>query len=273
MHIAFLSAALLMFAPPSIGHASPDPDSLRVPILVYHSVTPHRPGDSAKQLEFDVSPEAFETQMTYLRDHGITVVSFERLVNALEGHGSLPPRAAVIAFDDGWENQYVHAFPILRQFGYTATFFVFTSPLGRDDRYMTWEQLRDLQNAGMTIGAHTLTHPRLKTLTDPKMLHREVDVSRERLEQHLGSAIAFFAYPFGVPTPDVTAAVQAAGFRAARVFPGGVWHHPGELWSIRSVEVTEPMERFKRIVDPDTSVRHATAGGPHRSATRKTVRS
>jgi peptidoglycan/xylan/chitin deacetylase (PgdA/CDA1 family) len=250
-----LLSALLLLGLPFSAHQGPTPDSLRVPILVYHSVIPHKPGDSSKQREFDVSPEMFEAQMTYLRDHRIVVVPFEQLVNALQGRGTVPRRAVVISFDDGWENQYVHAFPILRRFGYTATFFVFNSPLGRDDRYLTWDQLREMQKAGMTVGAHTFTHPRLKDLHDPKMLHREIDVSRERLERQLGSPIAFFAYPFGVPTPDVTAAVQAAGFRAARAFPGGVWHHPADLWTLRSVEVTEPMERFKRIVDPDTSVR------------------
>ncbi len=250
-----LLSAFFLAVLPFGAQASPTPDSLRVPILVYHSVVPHKPGDSPKQREFDVTPETFEAQMTYLRDHNIAVVSFEQLVNALQERGSVPHRSVVISFDDGWENQYVHAFPILKRFGYTATFFVFTSPLGRDDRYLTWDQLREMQTAGMTIGDHTLTHPKIKALHDPKLLRREIDVSRERLERQLGSPIAFFAYPFGVPTPDVTAAVQAAGFRAARVFPGGVWHHPADLWKLRSVEVTEPMERFKRIVDPDTSVR------------------
>ena len=145
--------------------SAPSADSLRVPILVYHSVMPHHPGQTAEQRVLSVDDSVFVAQMRYLVDGGYHVVSFAALVDALEGHDTLPTRAVVITFDDGWENQYRHAFPILRRFGLTATFFVFTTPIGKDTKLMTWEQLRELQAAGMTIGSHTRTHPVLPTVT------------------------------------------------------------------------------------------------------------
>ena len=104
----------------------PAADSLRVPILVYHSVMPHHSGQTAEQRVLDVDDSVFVAQMRYLLDGGYHVVSFAALVDALEGRDTLPSRAVVLTFDDGWENQYTHAFPLLRRFGLTATFFVFT---------------------------------------------------------------------------------------------------------------------------------------------------
>src|SRR5689334_13688809 len=110
--------------------SAPPADSLRVPILVYHSVMPHHPGQTAEQHVLNVADSVFVAQMQYLVDGGYHVVSFAALVDALEGRDTLPTRAVVITFDDGWGNQYRHAFPILRRFGLTATFFVFTTPVG-----------------------------------------------------------------------------------------------------------------------------------------------
>src|SRR6478609_7442019 len=116
-------------------------DSRRVPILVYHSVMPHHPGQTAEQRVLDVDDSVFVAQMRYLVDGGYHVVSLDALVDALEGRDTLPKHAVVITFDDGWENQYRHAFPVLRRFGLTATFFVFTTPIGKDEKLMTWEEL------------------------------------------------------------------------------------------------------------------------------------
>src|SRR6476620_9588836 len=118
--------ALLIFGATGASATVPQADSLRVPILVYHSVMPHHPGQTAEQRVLDVDDSVFVAQMQYLVDGGYHVISFAALVDALEGRDTLPKHAVVITFDDGWENQYRHAFPILRRFGLPATFFVFT---------------------------------------------------------------------------------------------------------------------------------------------------
>ena len=228
---------------------APAADSLRVPILVYHSVMPHHPGQTAEQRVLNVDDSVFAAQMRYLVDGGYHVVSFAALVDALEGRDTLPNRAVVITFDDGWENQYRHAFPILRRFGLTATFFVFTTPIGTDKKLMTWEQLRELQAAGMTIGSHTRTHPVLPDCH--AALHNEVVMSRADIEQHLGRAPDFFAYPFGAWDSLSAASARTAGYRAARTYRGGAWNRLSDLYHLRAVPVTENMQRFERAVSGD----------------------
>jgi peptidoglycan/xylan/chitin deacetylase (PgdA/CDA1 family) len=226
--------------------SAPVADSLRVPVLVYHSVMPHHPGQTAEQRVLDVDDSVFVAQMRYLVDGGYHVVSFAALVDALEGRDTLPNRAVVITFDDGWENQYRHAFPILRRFGLTATFFVFTAPIGKDSKLMTWQQLRELQAAGMTIGSHTRTHPVLPDYH--AALHNEVEMSRADIDQHLGHAPDFLAYPFGAWDAQSAASARTAGYRAARTYRGGPWNGPSDLYHLRAVPITDNMQAFERAV-------------------------
>ena len=127
---AAASAPAQYSAPPS------DQDSIRVPILVYHSVAPHHPGQTPAQIQLDVDTTSFQEQMNYLAEHNYSVISLEKLVDALKNNAPLPERAVVITFDDGWVSQYRHAFPVLRQHGFKATFFIYTKPIGRDDSYI-----------------------------------------------------------------------------------------------------------------------------------------
>lgn len=223
-------------------------DSIRVPILVYHTVAPHHPGQTPAQIQLDVDTTVFREQMSYLADHKYNVISLEQLVDALQGHASLPERAVVITFDDGWVSQYRHAFPVLRQFGFTATFFVYTKPIGKDDSlFMNWQQVRELQDAGMTIGSHSRTHPQLTTV-DAEKLRDEVENSRKDFQQYLGTEPDLFAYPYGAWNAEAAAAVQAAGYRAARAYPFGPWNSPASLFALRSILVTDDMQAFERAL-------------------------
>lgn len=228
--------------PPGSVRAS---DAVRVPILVYHTVAPPADGDTKIHREFDIDPETFAAQMQLLREEGYSVISLGMLADALVRRSVIPARAVVLTFDDGWETQFQHAFPVLARMGYTATFFVFTSPIGRDARFMTWSQLREMQAAGMTIGSHSRTHP---YLNHNDALTREILRSREDIARELGTAPQFFAYPFGQYADRVVAAVRAAGFRGARAFDGKVWNASRDLWHLHAVQVTANMRSFRRLL-------------------------
>jgi peptidoglycan/xylan/chitin deacetylase (PgdA/CDA1 family) len=225
-------------------------DSIRVPILVYHNVGPLDPGKPLPKGEFSVSPETFAAQMQFLKDRRIPVVSLEALVSALEGKCAtpIPPRSVVITFDDGRENQYRHAFPVLKRHGFTATFFPFTHAMNKNKRYLTWDQLREMQEAGMTVGSHTHLHVRVDRVKDPQVLHKEVSGSRGILKEKLETAGDFFAYPFGALSQHGDSAVRAAGYRAGRAFGGGVWNSARDLWRLNSIPVTESMTAFRKTV-------------------------
>lgn len=255
--VAAALATLVMYgvtpAPPvrRTAVARPPADSLPVPILVYQSIAAHRAGESREERLSEVPDSVFALQMRYLVDRGFHAIPLATLVDALERHETVAARSVVLTFDDGLANQYRNALPVLRRWGLTATFFVYPTPIGIDSRFMTWEQLRELQTAGMTIGSHSWTHERL---TDAhKWLRDEVAASRNELAQHLGRAPDFFAYPSGAWDAEVVAAVRAAGYRAARGGSGGIWNGTAELFQLRAVPVTDDMQAFARILDAASS--------------------
>ena len=222
------------------------PDTTRVPVLVYHSIARHRAGETGEQRELDVDTAGFRRQMDFLAQGKYRVVSFSALVDALNGGHALPDGAVAITFDDGWQDQYEYAFPILARYHFTATFFVYTNAIGNGPAFMTWDELRQLQRAGMTIGAHSRTHP---VLTDRKVsLAAEIDGSRADIARNIGVTPDVFAYPYGAWDARVAAAVRAAGFRGARGMGEGPLNTSSNIFAIRSILATDDMQAFERAV-------------------------
>ena len=186
-----------------------------LPILVYHIVRPSYPSDDEAVQRLAQTPEVFDEEMQHLGDAGYHVVSFTALENYFRNGTPLPVKPVIISFDDGWGNQFTYAFPILGKYHYTATFFVFTNPIGTHG-FLTWDNLRTMVAAGMTIGSHSLSHPYLTNITDPIVLWDEIDGSKQVLEKNLGITVNEFAYPFGQYDATTTALVEKAGYRSAR---------------------------------------------------------
>lgn len=227
-------------------------ESVRIPILIYHSVHPEYPGQTDEQKAFSVTPEQFRMQLAYLRDNGYTPLSMDAVAAALRTGQSPAPKPVAITFDDGWHNQYDYAFPLLRSFGMTATFYIYTNPLDHESaHFMTWNEVRELRDAGMTIGSHSLTHPYFSTLS-PQQLEREVVESKSAIEKQLGIPVRHFASPFGFTNPSLVTELQAAGYDtgrttwpqathtdAGRLALGGFFVHPSMTefaWILRQAQ-------------------------------------
>jgi peptidoglycan/xylan/chitin deacetylase (PgdA/CDA1 family) len=261
---AALGALLCLLVSPGRSAAQAAPDSLRVPILVYHNIEPWPGGKPTAALDLTMRPEAFAAQMRYLAEHKIPVVSMTALLDALEGKRTLPPKAVVITFDDGRVNQFNNAVPTLRKHGFTATFFPFVHAQDRNPRYFTWAQFREVMAAGMSVGSHGVLHVRVDKVTGAK-LHEEVTGSRETLRAKLGApATEFYSYPFGALAAAGDSAVRAAGYRAARAYGGGPWNSTRTRWRLRSVPMTESLRNFIATVDPGAPAPTAAAGATRR---------
>ncbi|HXO93799.1 MAG TPA: polysaccharide deacetylase family protein, partial [Candidatus Acidoferrum sp.] len=183
-------------------------------------------------------PAAFEAQMKELKDKGITVISMQDLLAWKRSEKNIPPRSAVITFDDGWKSQYEVAWPIMKKYGYPFTMFIYTEgvrggTLGGGEA-ITWEQLADMRDNGVDIQAHTATHQDLreghtvmviepggkrtrKKLTGAeyeKWVQNEVVGCKELLEQRLGIKVNCFAVPFGNYNEHVKELARNAGYEA-----------------------------------------------------------
>lgn len=173
-----------------------------------------------------VEPSTFESHMAALsrmRDE-LPVLHLGDAMSAYGEATQAPERAVVVTFDDGWADMYEHALPVLTRYEIPATLFVPSRLLGRPE-YITRFQLTEIAEAGVRIGAHTRTHPDLRTCSD-RELEGEVRGSRADLEDLIGAPVTTFAYPKGLHDDRVVAAVRDAGYQAAVTTKRG-WARPG----------------------------------------------
>src|SRR5262249_40626882 len=181
----------------------------------------HRLVDKIRYPGTEITPAAFEAQMKELKDHGITVIPMQDLLAWKRGEKNIPPRCAVITFDDGWKSQYEVAWPIMKKFGYPFTLFLYCEGIAGGSlgggQAITWEHVADMRDNGIDIEADSATHQDLreghsimviepggkrtkKKLTGAEYeqwLQNEVVGCKQLLEQRLGIKVNCFAVPFG----------------------------------------------------------------------------
>lgn len=182
------------------------PTGNRVVVLCYHSVHPRRKFAS-------VTPERFAEHLQWLKLHCQVIPLSEVLFAAQSGNRDKP--LVAITFDDGYDDNYEFAFPLLQEHEVPATFFVTVGFIERDPvvlrrfrtlrraplddiQPLTWKQIREMREAGMALGSHTWSHPNLARL-DPREARHELLRAKEVLEQRLGEEVMSLAYPFGKP--------------------------------------------------------------------------
>lgn len=182
--------------------------SYHIPILGYHRVGAHR-ADHVPT----VSAEAFGRQLAFLARWKFHVVGLSDVVACLDGHSRLPRRSAVITFDDGYEETYSVAWPLLKRFGFPATVFVMPGEVGFKG-FATWEQIVEMSSNGLTIGSHTMHHSYIPRLAE-ELVDEELRVSKRVIEDRLGRPVEFLSYPVGGYTPRAKAIARDAGYRAA----------------------------------------------------------
>jgi len=223
----------------------------RVPILMYHYVGGLPAGADPYRIDLTVSPEMFEAQLAYLQAAGYSSISLEDLTRHLAVGAPLPPKPIILTFDDGYVDNFIYAFPLLRQYGLTGTFFVVTQFLdeGRAG-YVSWEQVRLMQNNGMDIQAHGVSHE------DPKkqpvaLLQQEIAGSQQAIEAHLNKPVRFFAYPFGHYDSRVVGVLRSAGYWGAVTTRAGVAHSSQGLFELSRVRThgTYGLDRFRDTLD------------------------
>ncbi len=177
--------------------------AVRVPILMYHSISDNLFGKSHPYYQINTSPQVFAQQMRWMRANGYRTLDLTQMWAAMQAGDDLS-KTVVITFDDGYRDFYTDALDALKQCGFTATIFLATdrikdSPVrieGVD--YLTWSEVRELRAEGTCFGSHTVTHPDLRSL-GPDQIEYEVGCSKETIEQKLGTAVESFSYPFAFP--------------------------------------------------------------------------
>ncbi len=208
------------------------PTQYVVPVLMYHSVA-----SQYREPLNNVQPESFARQMEYLKKHGYKVISTAELVSGLKAGRKFGLKTVVITFDDGLDNNYFIAYPILKNHGFQATVFIPSDEMGRKGR-LTWQQVRDMAEHGITIGSHTRTESYVP-LVDLHQLSDEIAGSKRMIEKQLGKPVLFFAYPVGGFTEKAKDIIKDAGYQAAFTTNRGNNKRNDDLFALRRIRIKD----------------------------------
>ena len=151
-----------------------------------------------------IASKKFREQMQAIKDSGIPVIPLSDVLSWRKGLKNIPEESIVITMDDGWEGVHTYAYPILKEFGFPFTAYLYKKYVNIGGRSLSWDQIREMMKHGCEIGSHSVSHESLRMKKGRKVedhqlwLLGELKDSKEFLEKNLGVPINSFAYPFGV---------------------------------------------------------------------------
>lgn len=203
-----------------------------VPVIMYHHID-----ENGRHPVATVPTDHFEKHLRYLRDYQFDVLAYDDYIGAKQRGERLSRKTVVLTFDDGFADNYTNAFPLLRQYGFPAAMFISTAKVGQPG-YVTWDQLREMAAAGITIGSHSIAHEYLPDLPSDRIAH-EISDSRRILEQRLGMPVRHFSYPVGGFNDDIKRLVRQAGYVSAVTTNRGFDRYNKDLYEINRVTMDD----------------------------------
>ena len=206
--IAF--GVIVLFCGAVIGYCLSQPEPEGFPILEYHMVQAEEPKEAAA---YNVPVEEFQQQLDYLQAEGYTTISIRDFLRAKKGFQELPAKPVILTFDDGYRTNYTELLPLLEARNMKATIFMVGNDIGQD-KYLTWEQLRDMQKRGIEIGSHTANHLPLTDM-DLATAREEVKLSKLLMEWNKVDTIYTLSYPNGKFTPELRDMLKEEEYLAA----------------------------------------------------------
>lgn len=193
-----------------------------VPVLNYH----HFLEDCDSPL--CIPTAVFDQHMKYLKDYGYRTVTMEDLQGFLQYRQALPKRSLIITIDDGYRSAYDVAYPILKRYGFTATFFIYTDYVAVSEKAITWDQLKEMSADGFQIGSHTLSHSDLTMKKEGEKeedyltrIEKELIGSKKIIDTKLTQDTMAIAFPFGRYDENILSLAEQAGYELGFSVEGG----------------------------------------------------
>lgn len=224
-----------------------------LPILCYHQIS--NPTEAERNPRYRVPANLFAAHMGYLYGAGYRCLSLREAFAAPRTGGANRRKTVVLTFDDGYQDFYDQAYPILRQYEFSATIFLVVDSIGKNSGWenclgnplMGWEAIDDLSRRGIEFGSHSMTHPFL-TRIPLEAARVELIRSKQILEDRLGTTVCSFAYPYGDQSRPIERLVEEAEYRYACSTIHGNVHAWRELFSLKRVLINAftSLPRFRR---------------------------
>ncbi len=186
-----------------------------VPVLSYHRFTTEKKYAN----KMVATQAAFEEQMSYLKNSGYTVITLSQLFAFLEFKDQIPQKSVVITIDDGFRSTFNIAYPILKKYGFPATFFLYAGIVGSKDA-MSWKQIQELKQNGFDIQSQTWSHRDMSRLLQGEnfksyisRLDKDITMAQKIIRDKIAITPVFMAYPYGKSNNLVIALLKKHGFQ------------------------------------------------------------
>lgn len=253
------SAALFLWkTPPSSRPSAAPVGSARLPIFLYHILSPSR------SYKFGITPDEFESDLLYLSKNGYTTITITQLIACVDSGQALPEKPVILSFDDGYYNNYVYAFPLLKK--YHAKMVLSIIGKSTDDfsavpsdnlsyAHVTWTQLNEMVSSGLvevqnhTYSLHEMSGGRTGCMQKPgessaqyeKVLTNDVGKLQREIVQQTGFTPNTFVYPYGKSSKGTDGILRKLGFRATlscRYGINPIPKGPDDLFGLYRIERT-----------------------------------
>lgn len=198
---------------------------------------------------YSVRREAFAAQMKLIWELKIPVLSLPQYLQAIKQQQPFAQNSLVITFDDGFLTDYEVAYPILKNYGFPATFFVCLVNIKSETR---WPQMREMVQNGFTIGAHTVSHAYLSDLS-PQDLIRELNDCKKIIEENIGQKVKYLAPPGGRYNRQVVETANKLGYEALLTTRVGLNHQHSDVMQLKrwTVRYSTSLAEFGKMISQD----------------------
>ena len=223
----------------------------KIIFLLYHDIDSIEFPSEKKGLattETVVRLSEFESHMAWLDENGWNVISIQQFLEK-QKNGNIEALDIVLTFDDGHISNHRLALPVLQKYGFRATFFIIADRIGIP-YHMGIEELRELDDAGMEIGSHGLTHTYLPQISEQE-IERELLGSKKKIEKTIGKSVDSFAYPGGHYNDNVLKCIGESSYKMGASCIVGCNHPKSNRYLLRRIEIRRgtSVSDFKRSVN------------------------
>lgn len=215
--------------------AQPALRSVLCPILMYHYIAIPPDDADATLRDLTVTPQNFAAHLDYLLQAGFTAITMRRLWDAFLGLDELPRRPVVLTFDDGYDNAYGSAAPLLLERGMTGTFYI-VSGFMQQPGYLSWGQAAEMQRAGLEIGCHSATHRDMSRMGYDEA-YEEIAICTDAITAAVGQRPVSFCYPFGRHNAHCRRALAALDYATAVTTSDATLHYASNPYRMGRVRI------------------------------------
>lgn len=228
---------------PAITNEIPKPASnidnsnLEIPVLMYHYIRTVTDPSDTTGMNLSVSPAVFESQIHWLKENGYQSITFNKALKLFNNEEAITAKPVIITFDDGHNDAYSAAMPVLKENDYVGVFYIVSGFLNKP-QFLTNDDIISMNKSGMVIGDHTTSHLDLSTLNEAKA-ELQIDDCKLSLESLISIPVTDFAYPSGKYNANTIEILKSIGVKTAVTTKNGIWKSTDNVYEIPRIRMTE----------------------------------